>query len=44
MEVYAMFILKIWMKPKDKSFFINFNIKMKLNFLIHSKLKLQPRT
>ena len=29
---------------KNESFFINMNIKIKLNFFSHNKLKFQPRT
>ena len=29
---------------KNESFFINMNIKIKLNFFSHNKLKIQPRT
>ena len=42
MIVYVMFLLNMLIKKTND--FLNMNIKIKLNFSSHNKLKFQPRT
>ena len=44
-NLYVMFLLLFWMRQENIFFFINMNIKIRLNFSSKNKLKfnLEPR-
>ena len=44
MNLFVKFLLNLLMKIKMNFFFTNMNIKEKLNFSSHIKIKFQPRT